>query len=106
MLANISFGAHGRMEIPAPLWLCASSCSVVPNSLRLHEQQPARLLCPWGFSRQEHWNGLPFSPPGDLPDPGIEPRSPMLQADSLLSEPPRKPPVVGGGGAHMTSSGK
>ena len=40
-----------------------------------------------GFSRQEHWSGLPFPSPGDLPDPGIEPRSPTLQADSLPSEP-------------------
>ena len=43
------------------------------------------------FSRQEYWSGLPFLSPGDLPDPGIEPKSPALQADSLLSEPPRKP---------------
>ena len=35
-----------------------------------------------GFSRQEYWNGLPFLPPGDLPDPGIKPESPALQADS------------------------
>ena len=39
-----------------------------------------------GFSRQEYWSGLPFLPPGDLPDPGIEPGSPALQADSLPSE--------------------
>ena len=39
------------------------------------------------FFRQEHWSGLPFPSPGDLPDPGIEPRSPALQADSLPSEP-------------------
>ena len=44
-----------------------------------------------GFSRQEYWSGLPCPPPGDLPDPGIEPRSCALQADSLPSEPPRKP---------------
>ena len=44
-----------------------------------------------GFSRQEYWNGLPFPSPGDLPDPGIEPRSPALQADALTSEPPGKP---------------
>ena len=39
------------------------------------------------FYRQEYWSGLPFPSPGDLPDPGIEPRSPALQADCLLSEP-------------------
>ena len=39
----------------------------------------------------EHWSGLPCPPPGDLPDPGIEPRSPTLQADPLPSEPPGKP---------------
>ena len=45
-----------------------------------------------GFSRQECWSGLLFPSPGDHPDPGIEPRSPALQADTLLSEPPGKPP--------------
>ena len=40
-----------------------------------------------GFSRQEYWSGLLFPSPGDLPDPGTEPRSPALQADSLPSEP-------------------
>ena len=44
-----------------------------------------------GFSRQETWSGLPFPSPGALPDPGIEPRSPALQADALTSEPPGKP---------------
>ena len=44
-----------------------------------------------GLSRQEYWSGLPFPSPGDLPDPGIEPRSPTLQADALTSEPPGKP---------------
>ena len=44
-----------------------------------------------GFSRQECWSGLPFPSPGDLPDPGIEPGSPALQADALQSEPPGKP---------------
>ena len=43
------------------------------------------------FPRQEYWNGLPFSSPGDLPDSRIEPRSPALQADSLPSESPGKP---------------
>ena len=45
------------------------------------------------FSRQEYWSGLPFPSPGDLPDPGIKPRFPVLQADSLPSEPPQKPSV-------------
>ena len=44
-----------------------------------------------GFSRQEYWSGLPFPSPGDLPDPGIEPGSPTLQADYLPSGPPGKP---------------
>ena len=43
------------------------------------------------FSIQEYWSGLPFPTPGDLPDPGIKPRSPALQVDFLLSEPPGKP---------------
>ena len=43
-----------------------------------------------GFSRQEYWSGLPFPSPGNLPDPGIEPRSPALEADTLTSEPPGK----------------
>ena len=46
---------------------------------------------PMGFFRQEYWSGLPFPSPGDLSDPGIEPRSPALQADALPSEPPGKP---------------
>ena len=44
-----------------------------------------------GLSQQEYWSGLPFPPPGDLLHPGIELASPVLQADSLPSEPPRKP---------------
>ena len=49
------------------------------------------------FSRQEYWSGQPFLSPGDLPDPGVQPRSPALQVDSLPSEPPGK----GGGGGHL-----
>ena len=43
---------------------------------------------PMGFSRQEYWSGWPCPPPGDLPDPGIQSRSPALPADSLPSAPP------------------
>ena len=45
-----------------------------------------------GFSRQECWSGLPFPSPGDLPNPGIKPGFPALQAHALPSEPPGKPP--------------
>ena len=63
-------------------------CAVL--SCSAHGLQPARLLCPWGFSRQEYWSGYPFPSPGDLPNPGIKPRSPALQTDSFLSQPPGK----------------
>ena len=49
-------------------------------TLQSYGLQPARLLCPWGFSRQEYWSGLPCSPPGDLPETGIEPVSLMSPA--------------------------
>ena len=47
-----------------------------------------------GFPRQEYWRGLPFPSPGNLPDPGIKPRSLALQADFLLSELSGKPKVI------------
>ena len=50
---------------------------------------PARLSM--GFSRQVYWSGLPFSSPGDLPDPGIEPASPALVGRFFTTEPPGKP---------------
>ena len=46
-----------------------------------------------GFPRQEYWSKLPFSPPRDLPNPGIEPGCPALQANSLPSEPPGNTPL-------------
>ena len=74
--------------------MCVLSCSVVSDCLRCHGLQPTRLLCPWGFSRQEHCSALPYPPPGNLPNPGIKRRSLTLQGDSLLSEPPGKPTTV------------
>ena len=65
---------------------CVLSRSVVSDSLWPYGLWPTRLL--WGFSRQEYWSGLPCLPSGDLPNPGIEPGSPALQADSLPPEPP------------------
>ena len=66
------------------------TCPVVSDSLQPHGLYPARLLCPWGFSRQEYQSRLPCPPPGDFPNPGIEPRSALL-VDSLPTEPPGKP---------------
>ena len=54
-----------------------------------------RGFCPWGFSRQEYCSGWSFPPPGDLLNPGIEPGSPALQADSLPAELPGKPNTTG-----------
>ena len=59
--------------------------------LQPHGLWSIRHLYPSGFSRQEYWGGLPCSPLGHLPNPGIEPRSPALQVDSIPSEPPEKP---------------
>ena len=47
---------------------------------------------PMGFPRQEHWSGLPFPSPGDLPDPGIQPGSPASAGGFFTTEPPGKPP--------------
>ena len=65
--------------------------SVMSDSLWSHELWPTRLLCSWAISRQEYWSGLPCPPPGDLPNPGIKPRSPALQENSLPFEPWGKP---------------
>ena len=54
------------------------------NSVRLYGLQPARLLCQQDYPGKGTKNGLPWPPPGGLPDPGMEPKSPALQADSLL----------------------
>ena len=63
--------------------LCPTLCNPMDSSL----QTPSSM----GYSRQEYWSGLPFPSPRDLPDPGIEPGSPTLQAASLPSEPPGRP---------------
>ena len=69
---------------------CVLSRSVMSDSLRPHRLRPPRLLCPWGFSRQEYWSGLPCPPPGFLSNPGIQSRSPTLQGNSWSTEPPGK----------------
>ena len=66
------------------LQLCLTLC----NSMDcIANRAPLSTGCSW----QEYWSGLPFSSPGDLPNPGIEPRYPTLQAGSIPSEPPGKP---------------
>ena len=65
---------------------CVLSRLVASDSLWPHGLYPARLLCQWGFSRQEYWSVPACPPPGDLPNPG----SLALQADSSPSEPPIK----------------
>ena len=64
------------------------SRSVMSDSLQPHGLYPTRLLCPWKFSKQEYWSGLPCSPSEDLPNQGIKPRSLTFQADSLPTESP------------------
>ena len=63
-------------------WLLLFSCLVVSDSLRPHGLLSCQAPLSMEFSRQEYWTGLPFPSPEDLPDPGIEPRSPALQAVS------------------------
>ena len=59
-------------------FVCVLRCSVRSNSLWPQGLQPARLLCPWGLPGKNTGVGLPFPPPGDFPDPGVEPASPAL----------------------------
>ena len=90
---------------------CCCSADVIPHTAYLLSVEVVKVVkllshvrlfeTPWTaayqapqsleFSRQEYWNGVPFPSAGDLPNPGIEPRSPALQADALLSEPLGKP---------------
>ena len=75
-------------------------CLVTQSRLTLGDTMDCivqRLLCPQGFSREEYWSRLPCPPPGDLPNLGIQPRSPALWADALPSELPGKPKNCGVG---------
>ena len=67
--------------------LVAKSCLTLATPWAVARQAPLSM----GFSRQDYWNGLPFPSPGNLPDPGIEPRSPAVQADSSTTELRGKP---------------
>ena len=79
---NVGFGRMGQHQV----WVCGG---LVTSCVRL-SATPWTVACQaplsMEFSRQEYWSGLPFPSPRDLPDPGIEPRSPALQVDSLPTE--------------------
>ena len=93
-------GAAGEACTPASVSVCPPSSG---SGGGVVAQSCPTLVTPWTaahqaslsmrFSRQEYWSGLPFPSPGRLSDPGIEPRSPALQADSLLTELPGRPEV-------------
>ena len=74
---TLSFPMLGKLKSLSHVQLLVTPLTVA------HQAPPSM-----GFSRQEYWTGLPFPSPGDLPDPGIKPRSPTLQTDALPSEPP------------------
>ena len=81
---------------PGGIYACAK---LLQSGLTVYDPRTVARQAPlsMGFSRQEYWSGLPCLPPGDLPDPGNGPTSPMssaLQVDSLLTEPPVKPLCV------------
>ena len=81
-MASSGVWPRGPLTPRAPLLLSRSVMSDSATSWTVAHQAPLSM----GFSRQEYWSGLPFPSPGDLPDPGIKPRSPALQADSLPTE--------------------
>ena len=94
--------AQGKGKAPPKPWKKMKSLSrvrlfVTPGTVAY--QAPLSME----FSREEYWSGLPFPSPGDLPHPGIEPGSPALQAEGLLSEPPGKPKMVGGANSNLES---
>ena len=86
-------GSYSLLECGAVLCLVGHWCPTLCNPMDCSLPGSSSM----GFSRQKYWNGLPCSPPGDLPNPWTEPRSSALQADSLPVEPPGKPKRSGVG---------
>ena len=82
----VYFSIHPSMKVKVKSVSCVQLLATLQTVA--HQAPPSM-----GFSRQEYWSGLPFPSPGDPPNPGIEPSSPALQADSLLSEPPGNPSI-------------
>ena len=86
-LLSSSFSRSFHWRAYSGCVLVAQSCPTLCDPMTVAHQAPLSLE----FSRQEYWSGLPCPSPGNLPDPGIKPRSPSLQAGSLPSEPAGKP---------------
>ena len=86
-------GEKSSTFIPILILIATQSCLTLCNPWTVAHQAPVSME----FSRQEYWSGLPFASPGDLPNPGIEPRSPALQAGSSPFELLGRPaiPVMG-----------
>ena len=80
-IAGRFFTSWATRKAPLHYASANESRSAVSDSLKFHGKG---LLFPWEFSRQEYWSGLPFPSPGNLPNPGMEARSPALQADSII----------------------
>ena len=91
--------APGAPATPPPLptisrsAVCSAAQSCPAHYDHMDWSPPGSSVHGDSFSRQKYWSELPFPPPGDLPNSGIEPRPPTLQADSLPSEPPGKPAI-------------
>ena len=72
---------------------CCLVTKLYPTLLRPPWSIALQVPLSMGSPRQEYWSGLPFPPPGDFPDPGIEPTSPALAGRFFTTEPPEKPPL-------------
>ena len=86
-IAIVLFSVSKSLTLPLVHAKSLQSCLTLCNP---PDCSPTRLLCPWGFSRQEYWSGWPCPPPGDLPDPGTKlayPASQALPVGSLPTEP-------------------
>ena len=108
-LPHTHSGEQGHVMLHYTAYNIATSCSLTPlhpyiGGGGIVTKSCPTLATPWtvacqaplsmGFSRQEYWSGLPFPSPGNLPNPGIEPGSPVLQADSLPTELQGKPTSI------------
>ena len=89
--------SHVRLFVTHELYGCGGLVSRSYQTLVTPWTVACQAPLSMGFSRQEYWSGLPFPSPGDLPNPGMEPRSPLLQVDSLPAEPQGKPRNTGVG---------